>query len=110
MGSTSYWMNFLRACLWITAATAVIGPPIYLWATNFCFTDWRYVSKQEMCETAFATVRAAWRTPQDRCFIHTGGFTAFNAELGLFSPNLPKSYTAHHSILFNTCGRIIKVH
>lgn len=110
MNGTTASHSLQHTTFWIVVAAAFLGPPTYLWGTNFCFSEWRYVSKDEMCSAALAKVPTEFRSSTDKCSFETTSVAAYSADLILDEKKVPKSYTWHHGILFNSCGRMVQFH
>jgi hypothetical protein len=107
----SKWQGYF----WIGTVAVIIGFPIILWATNFCFSRWRYVSKNEICESALAALPTEVRTSRDRCDVSDQGpdvlgSVAYSVEFVLLSYNVPKNYAGDWFRRFDRCGTALKVH
>ena len=95
--------------LCIASILAVLGLPLYLWQTNYCFAELRYVPRSEICAKALASIRPDALTENTKCLFEPSAVSAF-----LVFPTVTNR-TLHPHVQwgdlgrdYDSCGRRLK--
>jgi hypothetical protein len=101
--------SLISLCL---VAIAIISAPIYLWHTNYCFAEGRYLSKNEICEKFLSKLPKDWLTANPRCVFEVptenAAFLVFTVNL---SPRLyPNTQWGDLLTFYDSCGQELKFH
>ena len=91
------------------AAVAILAGPLYLWWTNYCFSEWRYVPKSEVCEKYLSNFPNGWLTPNSRCHFEPTNMAAFSVFPTQLSRHLyPRTQWGDVGRSYDSCGRMLK--
>lgn len=97
----------MRQWLLRVSTALILGVPAYLWWTNFCFDQWRYVSKAELCNAALSRIPSKLRMEGDACAAGANNLAAYEVEIFLMSPAIPKTKARIRFFLFDRCGGFV---
>ncbi len=99
-------VNVMKTKLLVIGGCASAMAVLYsLWSSNFCFTEFRYLSETELCEKAKQSVPEEWLKSSTKCFIESGTFSAYEVDLGNLTSKGPKEPFGERRRLLDSCGR-----
>jgi hypothetical protein len=79
------WPHVLRIGLLMIALIALLGSSVHLWRTNYCFAEWRYVPKSQICAKFLSGLSKNVLTEKTRCTFEESGpraaFLVFPTEI-----------------------------
>jgi hypothetical protein len=100
------WMLLL--CV---SVAAIIAAPVYLWSTNYCFAERRYIPRSEICEKFLSSFPSGLLTANSRCSFGPTGMAAFLVFPTEVSPHLyPQTQWGDLGRFYDSCGRTLKFH
>ena len=103
------WTLLLLVCV-----AAIIVTPIYLWGTNYCFAERRYVPKSEICEKFLSSFPDGTLEADSRCSFGDSDFSpmvAFEVFPTKVNPDLyPQTQWGDLGRFYDSCGRVLKFH
>ena len=95
----------------LAVAAALLALPVYLWHTNYCFSEMRYVPRSEICDKYLGSWPKAWLTAQSRCVFEPTYVSAFLVYPTALSPHLyPNPQWGDLLTNYDSCGRTMKLH
>ena len=99
-----------RLLYWVAGASMIVAPA-YLWQTNYCFAELRYVPKSEICEKYLASFPDGTLMPNSRCAFQTSSWVAFDVIPTAVNPKLyPQTQSYDLTRYYDSCGRRLKFH
>lgn len=91
------------------ALVGVLGLPVYLSWTNYCFAERRYVPKSEICTTFLASLPKEAFTDETQCVFEPDAMAAFLVFPTHVSRSLyPKTQWGDLHRYYDGCGRRLK--
>lgn len=89
----------------------LLALPIYLWRTNYCFAERRYVPRSEICAKFLSGLSSEVRTDKTWCAFEQTAMSAFLVFPAEINPRLyPQTQWGDLGGNYDSCGRRLKFH